>query len=120
MSNLVEEFKDYLVETGNYPRNQLAQFKVNSRWENCDGIMVYDKPKNCRVIQAFALMSKELRTKHLVYPFYRTRNWGANNGPVFPSCSIATMDEDNNWTIYDARETTRTRDEASYINYEKA
>lgn len=120
MCNLVEKFKDYLVETGKYPRNQLAQFPVKSRWENCDGVRVYDKPKNGRIIQAFALMPEELRTKHHVYPFYRTTKWGGNNGPVYPSCSIATMDKDGKWTIYDAGETGRARDEDSYINYEKA
>ena len=120
MNNYVELFMDYLVQTGNYPKNQLKVFQVKSRWENCDGIMVYDKPKNGRVIQAFALMPDNLRTKHHVYPFYRTHKWGENNGSLFPSCSIATMDDEGNWHVYDARETSSARDESSYISFENA
>lgn len=118
--NYIEDFCTYLVNVGKYPKNQLVHFTIKSRGITCDGIKVIDKPKNGRVIQAFALMSDIVRNMHHVYPFYRTTKWGENNGSLYPSCSIATLDGRGDWKIYDANETKYQRDENSYIDFEKA
>lgn len=120
MSSIIDSFKDFLVNKG-YPKENLVHFTVNSRGCSFDGIKVFDKNNaNGRVIQAFALMSETMRKMHHVYPFYRTTKWGENNGTLFPSCSVATRNEDNTWSVFDAHETKMLRDASSYIDFEKA
>ena len=64
-------------------------------------------------------MSDKVRRSHRLFPFYRTHKWGKNNESVYPSCSIATRNDDGSWTIYDAHDSSKKRDK-SYLNYDLA
>ena len=120
MSRYTESFKRYLVESWYYDTRLLKTIGIKNRGITCPGVIVLDKEgKDASVVQAFAIMSDETRTQHRLYPFYRTQNWGKNNGTVYPSCSIATCDSDGKWTIYDAHDATKKRDE-DYLTHSLA
>lgn len=111
-------FRKYLVSMG-YDESILEDVHIQSRQLDFNGVAVKDKnEKDGKTIQAFALMSDKVRCSHHVYPFYRTMRW-KNNGTIMPSCSVASMDKEGNWTIYDARNTYKQRSE-DYIDYHNA
>lgn len=119
MNDYSTSFIEYLSEQG-YNRKLLKIIGVQSRGLNFAGVLVYDKDSDdASVIQAFILMSDKVRRSHRIFPFYRTYNWGKNNESVYPSCSIATQNEDGSWSIYDARDSSKERDK-SYLNYHLA
>ena len=112
-------FFDYLSGLG-YERARLKSDTIQSRGLSFAGILVLDKDSDeASVIQAFILMSDKVRRSHRLFPFYRPRNWGKNNGSVYPSCSIATRNADGSWSIYDAHDSSKERDK-SYLNYDLA
>ena len=119
MSNFNAQFIEYLTKQG-YDKKFLRTVDILSRGLPFVGVLVYDKDSNdASVIQAFILMSDKVRRSHRIFPFYRTHNWGKNNESVYPSCSIATRNDDGSWSIYDAHDSSRERDK-SYLNYDLA
>ena len=104
-------FIEYLVKQG-YDGKALKSKEIKTRGLNVAGVLVLDKDsKTARIIQAFALMSDKERLSHRLFPFYRTMDWGKNNESVNPACSIATQNNDGSWTIYDAHDSRKKRDE---------
>ena len=119
MDDYTTSFIEFLSEQG-YNHKSLKTVCIQSRGLNFAGVQVLDKGgEEACVIQAFALMSDKVRRSHRLFPFYRTRNWSKNNGSVYPSCSIATQNDDGTWAIYDAHDSSKERDR-SYLNYDLA
>ena len=119
MSIINDQFIEYLTKQG-YDKKLLRTADILSRGLPFAGVLVYDKDSDdASVIQAFILMSDKVRRSHRIFPFYRTYNWGKNNESVYPSCSIATRNDDGSWSIYDAHDSSRERDK-SYLNYDLA
>lgn len=116
MNDYLSSFHDYLT-AHSYPEKNLEDIIIKSRQLTFHGVAV--KNDAGQVIQAFALMGDDTRVKHRLYPFYRTRNWGKGNGNVFPSCSVATQGADGTWTVYDAHDTSKERNE-DYLDYNAA
>lgn len=119
MNGFTDLFIGHLSQHG-YDRKVTKKIGIQSRGLSFAGVLVYDKDSDdASVIQAFILMSDEVRRSHRIFPFYRTHNWGKNNESVYPSCSIATQNDDSSWSVYDAHDSSKERDK-TYLNYDLA
>lgn len=117
-TNYTCEFRQFLISKG-YNVDKLEDIPIQSRQMDFSGVAVKDKPgEDGKTIQAFALMSDAARCRHRLYPFYRTHPW-KNNGSLYPSCSIACKDDNGEWKVYNAHNTTMKRD-SDYLDYDNA
>lgn len=112
------KFRQFLKSKG-YKTDCLDDCHIKSRQMDFFGVTVKDRPgEEGKTIQAFALMSDAARSRHRLFPFYRTHPW-KNNGSIYPSCSIACMDDNGDWKVYDAHNSAKERD-PDYLDYDNA
>lgn len=117
-TNYTCDFRQFLISMG-YNANNLEDIHIQSRQMDFSGVAVKDKPgENGKYIQAFAIMSEAARSRHRLFPFYRTRTW-KNNGSLYPSCSIACKGDNGEWKVYDAHNSGKERD-SDYLDYDNA
>lgn len=117
-TNYTCEFRQFLISKG-YKASILEDIPIQSRQMDFSGVAVKDKSgEDGKTIQAFALMSDAARRCHRLYPFYRTHRWD-KNGSLYPSCSIASMDEKGEWKVYDAHNSALERN-SDYLDYDNA
>lgn len=110
-----EKLRKYLISKGYYDA-AISERKVNLYGLE---LSLLEIKSGEYVIQAFILMSNELRNSMCRFPVYKTYTQETPKGNlIYPPCCVACY-EDDTWHFYNASETCQPV-RSRYVNYDNA